>query len=138
MNLIGGVLHPLFFLCAKNKKLQFCYFNMHLLTTSIAAQQLKIVPRQDASSVTLELTDKTQFTTSTVSVSKTSSDPFMILSGSFSLVENRAYSFEVKDGSEIIYRGLIFCTDQTDGEKFFVQDGDYTSETSYDNEYVIL
>ncbi len=62
----------------------------------------------------------------------------MILSGSFSLVENRAYSFEVKDGSEIIYRGLIFCTDQTDVEKFFVQDGDYTSETSYDNEYVIL
>jgi predicted small secreted protein len=111
---------------------------MHLLTTSIAAQQLKIVPRQDASSVTLELTDKTQFTTSTVSVSKTSSDPFMILSGSFSLVENRSYSFEVKDGSEVIYRGLIFCTDQTDGEKFFVQDGDYTSETSYDNEYVIL
>jgi hypothetical protein len=53
-------------------------------------------------------------------------------------VENRSYSFEVKDGSEVIYRGLIFCTDQTDGEKFFVQDGDYTSETSYDNEYVIL
>ena len=111
---------------------------MHLLTTSVAAQQLKIVPRQDASSVTLELTDKTQFTTSTVSVSKTSSEPFMILSGSFSLVENRSYSFEVKDGSEVIYRGLIFCTDQTDGEKFFVQDEDYTSETSYDNEYVIL
>ena len=111
---------------------------MHLLTTSTDAQQLKIVPRQDASSVTLELTDKTQFTTSTVSVSKTSSDPFMILSGSFSLVENRAYSFEVKDGSEIIYRGLIFCTDQTDYDKYDPNKNDYIMESTYNNEYVIL
>lgn len=137
MNLIGEA-NASPFLCIENKNVTFCYFDMHILTTSTDAQQLKIVPRQDASSVTLELTDKTQFTTSTVSVSKTSSEPFMILSGIFSLIENRAYSFDVKDGSNIIYRGLIFCTDQTDGDKFFVQEGDYTSEDSYDNEYVIL
>jgi predicted small secreted protein len=111
---------------------------MHILTTSTDAQTLQIVPRSDASSPTFELTDKSKNTTSTISVSKTASTPFMTLSGSFSLVQNRFYSFAVKDGSDVIYKGLIFCTDQTDYNKFDVHKDDYVVEDSYDNEYVIL
>ena len=118
--------------------LYFCYFGMHILSTSTDAQELKIVPRSDASAPTLELTDKSKNTTTTVSVSKTSSDPFMTLSGSFSLVEDRFYSFEVKDGSNVIYKGLIFCTNQTNYEKFDVHKDDYVVEDRYDNEFVIL
>jgi hypothetical protein len=62
----------------------------------------------------------------------------MTLSGSFSLVEDRFYSFEVKDGSNVIYKGLIFCTNQTDYDKFDVHKDDYVVEDSYDNEFVIL
>ena len=44
----------------------------------------------------------------------------------------------VKDGSTVIYRGSIFCTDQTDYNVFDVHSGDYTTENSYDNDFVIL
>lgn len=130
-------MHPLF-LYNENKLVVFYYFSMHILTTSTESQSLSIVARVDASSPTFELTDKMRNKTETISVTKTSSDPFMVLSGAFSLVENRMYSFKVKDGSNVIYKGLIFCTDQTEPDKFFVHEGEYIEEQSYDNEFVIL
>ena len=54
------------------------------------------------------------------------------------MVKDRFYSFEVKDGSNVIYKGLIFCTNQTDYDKFDVHKDDYVVEDSYDNEFVIL
>jgi len=62
----------------------------------------------------------------------------MTLSGIFTLVEGRFYKFDVLDGSSLIYRGKIFCTDQTDYDKYSVNDGVYTEEQSYDNEFIIL
>lgn len=111
---------------------------MHILSTSTDSQSIKLVPRKDATSPTLSLTDKTKRTTSTVSVTKTADGDYMVLSGSFSLKEGSQYSFKVKDGSEVIYKGLIFCTDQTDLDKFFVNKDEYVTESSYDNDFVIL
>jgi len=54
------------------------------------------------------------------------------------LKEGRFYTFKVKDGTSIIYRGAIFCTDQTNFNIFDVHSGDYTTENSYDNDFVIL
>jgi len=81
------------------------------------------------------LTDKSRNTTSTISVSKIASTPFMQLSGSFQLVENRMYSFEVKDGTDVVYKGLIFCTDQSDYSKYDTSEGEYTVEDSFNNEF---
>ena len=109
---------------------------MEVLTTSTATQSLKIVPRKDSTNPTLELTDKSKRTTSTVSVTKTDEGEYMKLSGSFSLKEGVSYSFKVKDGSEVIYRGLIFCTDQTDLDKYDVNKDDYIVDDTYDNDYI--
>lgn len=111
---------------------------MIILTTSTDAQTFKVIPRSAPSSVTFELTDKSKRTTSTVSVSVSNSNGYMSITGTFGLVANRFYSFIVKDGNTIIYRGSIFCTDQTDYNVFDVHSGDYTTENSYDNDFVII
>jgi hypothetical protein len=111
---------------------------MEILTTSTDSQSLKIVTRADASSPTLSLTDKSTRTTSDVSVSKTLEDDYMVLTGAFSLKEGNQYTYRVKDGSTEIYRGLIFCTDQTGLDKYFANTGEYVEEDSYDNDFVII
>lgn len=126
------------FLLGKNKILVFSYFSMEILTTSTSNQSLKIIPRADASSPTLSLYDKSTRTTSTISVSKTTEDDYMVLTGTFSLKEGNQYTFRVKDGSTEIYRGLIFCTDQTDLDKYFSNSGEYVEEDSYDNDFVVI
>ncbi|ANS03048.1 hypothetical protein [uncultured Mediterranean phage uvDeep1-CGR2-KM23-C896] len=116
----------------------FITYNMIILTTSTDAQSFKIIPRSTPSSVTFELTDKSKRTTSAISVTVSNSNGYMTVNGSFNLIANRFYSFIVKDGSTVIYRGSIFCTDQTDYNVFDVHSGDYTTENSYDNDFVIL
>ena len=111
---------------------------MVILTTSTDAQSYKVIPRSAESSVTFELTDKSKRTTSTVSVSVTNSNGYMTVTGSFSLIEGRFYSFAIKNGSVIIYRGSIFCTDQTNFNTFDVNSGVYTTEDTYDNDFVII
>lgn len=111
---------------------------MEILTTSTDSQSLKIITRADASSPTLSLTDKSTRTTSDVSVSKTSESDYMVLTGTFSLKEGNQYTYRVKDGSKEIYRGLIFCTDQTGLDKYFANTGEYVEEDSYDNDFVII
>ncbi len=109
---------------------------MEVLTTSTGSQSLRIVPRKASSSPTLELTDKSKRTTSTVAVTSTVEGEYTKLTGTFSLTEGVSYSFKVKDGSEVIYRGLIFCTDQTDLDKYFVNKDEYVSDDTYDNDYI--
>ncbi len=111
---------------------------MHILTTSTNTQSLRIIPRRDTDSPLFTLTDKTKRTTETISVTKTTDGSFMVLSASFSLKEGSQYSFRVKEGSDELYRGLIFCTDQTDLDKFFINKDEYVSQTGYDNDFVIL
>lgn len=109
---------------------------MEVLTTSTGSQSLRIVPRKASSSPTLELTDKSKRTTSTVAVTSTVEGEYTKLTGTFSLIEGVSYSFKVKDGSEVIYRGLIFCTNQTDLDKYFVNKDEYVSDDTYDNDYI--
>jgi len=109
---------------------------MNVLTTSTGSQSIKIAPRKDVTSPTLSLTNKETRKTSTVSVTKTTEGEYMKLTGTFSLTEGTQYSFVVKDGSDIIYRGLIFCTDQTELDNYFINKDEYTSEDSYDNDYI--
>ena len=111
---------------------------MEILTTSTASQSIRIIPRADATTPTLSLTDKSTRKTIAVAVTKTTDKDFMVLAGLFSLIEGNQYSFVVKDGTNEIYRGMIFCTDQTDLDEYFVNQGEYTSEDSYDNEFVII
>lgn len=136
---------------------------MKILTTS-SVQTIKFIPRESVSSVILTLTDKNTRTPFTVSVGVVNSNGYMSLTGSFNLTEGTNYSMEVStfvhdfenrvilDGGsleslgciteptlkEVIYRDAIFCTDQTDYEKFDVHKDEYVTEDTFDNEFIVL
>lgn len=118
---------------------------MVILTTSASSKSFKVIPRSAQSSVTFELTDKSTRKTTPITVSVTNSNGYMTITGTFVdsqsknlLIEGRFYSFVIKNSSTIIYRGSIFCTDQTNFNTFDVHSGEYTTENTYDNDFVII
>jgi hypothetical protein len=111
---------------------------METLTTSTNVQSLKIVTRKDSDSPTMTLTDKSTRTSSDIIVNKTVQGDYMVLSAAFNLKEGTQYSYKVKDGLEEIYRGLIFCTDQDNLDRYFVNKDEYVSEDTYNNDFVII
>ena len=121
------------------KKLSvFSYLStMHILQVSDSIQSIVVIPRTYPISVTIEVTDESKNTTSSPSVSVSNSNGYMTISGVFTLVKSRFYTINVFDGTDLIYRGKIFCTDQTIFDKYSVNEGEYVKEQSYDNEYII-
>ena len=111
---------------------------MKILTTTSGF--IKFIPRENASPVTLTLTNKNTRTSETVSVGVANSNGYMtIYSGIPTLVENTNYSMEVKNSSgDVIYRDTIFCTNQTDFDKFDVHKDEYVTEDTFDNEFIVL
>tara|TARA_R110001592_G_scaffold61496_3_gene187419 strand:- start:742 stop:1137 length:396 start_codon:yes stop_codon:yes gene_type:complete len=113
---------------------------MKILTTS-ATQSIKFIPRVSATGVILRLTNNNTRTSFVVGVSTVNSNGYMTITGTtFALVENTNYSMVVfnDDGSGVIYRDTIFCTNQTDLDKFDVHKDDYVTEDTFDNEFIVL
>jgi hypothetical protein len=119
--------------------LRFGYLiEMHILQESESTQSIVIVPRSYPGSVTLQLIDESTNTTATPSVSVSSADGFMTISGTFSVKNGRFYGLKVLDGSTLIYRDRVFVTAQTNFDKYTVNQGAYIEDNSYDNEFVII
>jgi hypothetical protein len=113
------------------------------LTTSASAQTLKVIPRSYASSVSMILRDDSTNTLTTYSSISTSTDKnYLVVSQALSpvLVEGRFYDLTLKEGSNVIYKDKVFCTDQTISS-YSVNNGEYTVPTGndvYDNDYIII
>jgi len=114
---------------------------MKILTTS-ATQSIKFIPRLHTDNVVLRLTNKNTRSSFVVSVSAVNSNGYMTLTGTtFALVENTNYSMTVFNGDvsgDVLYRDTIFCTNQTDFDKFDVHKDDYVTEDTFDNEFIVL
>jgi len=126
-----------FFYC-KQTTISILLNCMKILTTTPSF--IKFIPREAAETVTLTLTNKNTRTSETVSVGVANSNGYMtIYSGIPTLVENTNYSMEVKNSSgDVIYRDTIFCTNQTDFDKFDVHKDEYVTEDTFDNEFIVL
>ena len=85
------------------------------LTTSASAQTFKIIPRSYASSVSMILRDDSTNNSTTYSISTTTDKNYLVVSKALSpvLVEGRFYDLTLKEGSNVIYKDKVFCTDQT-------------------------
>lgn len=53
----------------------------------------------------------------------------------FNLVEGRYYHYEVT-GQTLMYRGKIFCTDQTSFDKYVINSGDFVEAASVDSQFI--
>ena len=118
------------------------YIGMIHLTTSTDAQTIKVIPRNYATNVSMVLRDDSTNAEVTYSVSTTTDKNYLVLSQALALTEGRFYDLTVKEGSSVIFKDKVFCTDQTidqDTNNYYsVNDGEYTSDTTYDNDYIIL
>lgn len=114
---------------------------MHILQKTASAQTLTFIARElYAGDVDVVITDKAERTSNTVSGTTTLDRFFCQLSAVFTLQEDRSFIAKVyKTGGQteanLLYRGLIFCTNQ-DVSEYSLNDGVYTVHTT-DNEYVI-
>jgi len=113
------------------------FISMKILTTSTSAQTLKIIPREYQSNIDVILRDNSTNESTTYSVATSTSGDYMTFDLTLSLVENRFYDMTCKFGSDVIYKDKIFCTDQVIAS-YTVNENQYTTENTYDNDYIIL
>ena len=116
---------------------------MIILTTSASAQQIKVIPRSYPASVTLKVRSESKNKTTTyTSVAAANVGGYLTLSKAFSLKEGVFYELTILDGTDVIYRDKIFCTDQdvdqSANDYYSVNKNVYTSEATYDNEFIVL
>lgn len=136
------------------------------LTTSTDAQTFKVIPRRNVEG-TLILTIKNESTNDITSytgdffwhlydttynlsdiewqgaaLSGSNGETYLEITNEFDLKESTYYTLTISDTEGELYRGVIFCTDQTinqdTNDYYSVNSGEYVSDTSYDNDYIIL
>ena len=111
---------------------------MIILTTSASAQQLKFIPRE-YSADSIKITDQDTNTPVTYSgLTFATSSYYLQGNVSFNpiLIEGRFYTLEIYNGTSVIYRDMIFCTDQTIST-YSINNSVYT-EHATTNEYVVI
>ena len=116
---------------------------MKIIGTS-GSKALSIIPRSFYSgSVALKLTSESTGTSVTVTAFASTSGNYMTFAAQFgTLTEGDFYSLEVSVQGVLVYRDRVFCTDQTinqaNNDYYSVNDGEYTTENSFDIDYIIL
>ena len=124
---------------------------MIVLTTSANAQIFNVIPRDySLSDFTMTIRDDSTNVTVTYEITgATVEGNYVTFENIFSpiLVENHFYDFTlidttIADDTQVIFKDRIFCTDQTinqvDGNYYNINEGQYTSDESYNNEYIVV
>lgn len=63
---------------------------------------------------------------------------YLTIENVYSLINYHFYDLTITDqNGDVIYKDRIFCTDQPIVD-FSVNDGEYVTENSYDNDYIII
>ena len=135
---------------------------MRVLTTSTSDQTIKIAARRDVvGNLSLEVinksTRKTDSYTSSVEwqeynvswensnvswesggFTSSQGDIFLEITNKYALKEGNYYTLKLTDDNGELYRDVIYCTDQTDYDKYNPNKNKYTQESSFDDSYIIL
>jgi len=136
---------------------------MKVLTTSTSPQEIKIIPRSYPSLVTVKVrNESTNGIDTSLNVPTTQDKGYLVFSTIYDLEEAFTYELTILDGSTVIYKDKIFCTNQ-DIETYSVNidtetwettsaiwnltENDwesegmvdvYETENTYDNDYIII
>jgi hypothetical protein len=121
---------------------------MITLSPTTSSQTISIIPRAYtvASNLTLVIvedgTRKTQTLTSVTSTRATNSN-YLQMSVAFTiLTAETSYSFELKQGSTLLYRGKAYCTSQTDNTTDHTLNSNkydqYADPTEVAQKYIII
>lgn len=93
---------------------------------------------QDLDGLTVYLTDESANTTQEINPKVTEENGYTYLEAEYDLREGVFYTIKVTLDGQVIYRGRVFCTAQTDYEKYTVNAGQYEPEQTNQNNYIII
>ncbi|MBL4703715.1 MAG: hypothetical protein JKY54_04290 [Flavobacteriales bacterium] len=106
-----------------------------LQPNTVSTINFKVIPRSQPVTVVAIFRDESTKVPTNYNVTPTYSNGFMTLSDVFLVDEGVFYQLTIKDGTDIIYRGRIFCTAQTDFAKYTVASGVYKEIAAENNTY---
>ena len=108
---------------------------MHIVNTT--DKKIYFVPRAFDTSVSVKITDEETNTSSTESLTATQEANYLHITPTYTFEQDRYYTIRIT-GTNEIYRGKVFCTNQTDLEKFSINNGEfsYYEDTDNDNQYI--
>ena len=106
---------------------------MHVIST--ASQVVKVIPRVKTLSVTLNLRDEQTQQLTTKAIVGTLDGNFVSFNLDFTCIEGNYYTFQLNEGNNLLYYGMLFCTNETNYDAYKITEGEYTSPSS-NNEYV--
>jgi hypothetical protein len=107
---------------------------MIVLSTSTSAQTFSFISRDGFD--TMIITDDQTNTPATITItSSTQGDYVNTITASFALKQGHYYDLVLKQGTDIVYKDRIFCTDQNI-VNFSVNNGEYVSNTTA-NTYIV-
>lgn len=108
---------------------------MIYLEQSASPQTFKFIPRAlEATSMVIE--DEAENTSVTISITPNVTTYYLSVTEVLTLVEGRFYTIKVLNGSDVVYKGKIFCTNQTPGD-YSINDGEYVQNIT-NSDYVII
>ena len=119
---------------------------MHIITPT-QGQRIDFIPRAEVASPNLQIIDESQnkdITSDLLNQSGSYTNGITTLflnfkEGKFP-VEGRFYTFKAYSivTGEVYYKGRLYCTAQTEFDKYTVNQNIYTEEESYNNEFILL
>ncbi len=116
---------------------------MKLIQTN-GNKTFKIIPREfTEGTLNIKLTSESTNTPITITSTSTINGNYLEFSAVFgTLIEGQFYILEVSNSTQIIYKDKVFCTDQVvnqmNNDYYNINKNEFTSEESYDNEYIII
>ena len=108
---------------------------MIILQSSVSSQTFTFIPRTLAAT-SMVVEDEAENTSVTTSITPTVSTYYLSVTETLTLVEGRFYTLKVLNGSDVVYKDKIFCTNQTVSD-YSINNGEYTENTT-SSEYVII
>jgi hypothetical protein len=108
---------------------------MIILQETVSAQDFKIIPRE-YNADSMVITNETTGVSTTYAITAVQDSYYLTFSKAVTLKENVFYSLEVKNGSDIVYKDKIFCTNQT-VSTYTVNNNEFTTNST-NNDYITV
>jgi hypothetical protein len=107
---------------------------MIILRKQTTAQSLTFIPREYSAN-TIVLRNETTNEETTITASFALSSYYLTTSTIFDLKENTFYNLTIKNGANIVYKDIIFCTNQAN-DTYTVNQNQYVANVT-NNEFKI-
>ncbi len=98
-------------------------------------QTIRFIPRTASYDGLFITDDQTNTEVQVTIASSVQGDYFDTINATFSILQNHFYNLEIRNGSTVVYKDKIFCTNQA-VDSYSVNSGKYTSQAS-NNEFIV-